>query len=130
MHPLDLATSESYAFIHTHLTGTFLRILEVGCGSGALAARLQADGHTVVALDTSEEAVHKAQQRGVDAYQAEWPDFNADEFDVVLFTRSLHHIHALDAAVQRAAELLIPGGLIVLEEFDFEASTTVEVISK
>lgn len=127
MHPLDLAIHESLVFIRAHLSGSSLRILEVGCGSGALAARLQADAHTVVALDTSDEAVQKAQQQGVDARRAEWPDFSGDLFDVILFTRSLHHIHALDAAVKRAAELLIPGGLIVLEEFDFEATTPAEI---
>jgi SAM-dependent methyltransferase len=127
MHPLDLATRESHEFIRTRLPGPSRRILEVGCGSGALAARLQADGHTVVALDASDEAVHKARQRGVDARRAEWPDFSDEAFDVVLFTRSLHHIHALDAAVERAAELLAPDGLIVLEEFDFEATTPAEI---
>lgn len=128
MHPLDLATNESLVFIRAHLPGASRRILEVGCGSGRLAARLQADGHTVVALDTSDEAVQQARQRGVDARRAEWPDFDSgDGFDAVLFTRSLHHIHELDAAVARAAELLAPGGLIVLEEFDFEASTGAEI---
>jgi SAM-dependent methyltransferase len=127
MHPLDLATNESFAVIHAQLPGKSLRILEVGCGGGRLAARLQADGHTVVALDTSDEAVQQALQRGVDAHRAEWPDFDGEAFDVILFTRSLHHIHHLDAAVERAAQLLVPGGLIVLEEFDFEASTAAEI---
>lgn len=128
MHPLDLATNESYAFIKALLPGSAQRILEVGCGSGRLAARLQADGHTVVALDTSDEAVQQAQQHGVDARRAEWPDFDsADNFDAILFTRSLHHIHALEEAVKRASELLAPNGLIVLEEFDFEASTPMEI---
>ena len=127
MHPLDLATNESVAFIKALLPGTSLRILEVGCGSGRLAARLQADGHTIIALDTSDEAVQQARQRSVDARRAEWPDFSDAAFNVVLFTRSLHHIHELDAAVERAAELLVPGGLIVLEEFDLEASTEAEI---
>ncbi|HEY6572546.1 MAG TPA: methyltransferase domain-containing protein, partial [Candidatus Eisenbacteria bacterium] len=44
-------------------------------------------------------------------------------FDAVLFTRSLHHIAPLDRALDRAAGLLRPGGLLLAEEFAFDRVT-------
>jgi SAM-dependent methyltransferase len=38
-------------------------------------------------------------------------------FDAVLFTRSLHHIHPLAAALQRAHDLLVPDGRVVIEDW-------------
>src|SRR5205823_8971185 len=43
-------------------------------------------------------------------------------FDAVVFVRSLHHMDPLDAAVEKALELLRPGGLLLLEEFDVAAA--------
>ncbi len=56
-------------------------------------------------------------KRGLDARRADWPSFSDRPFDVVLFTRSLHHIPALTAAVARAKELLNPNGRVLVEDF-------------
>lgn len=42
------------------------------------------------------------------------------EYDVVLFTRSLHHAEDLDAILAHAASLLAPDGRVVIEEFAWE----------
>ncbi len=91
--PAEVATRETLHFVRAHLSGGAQHLLEVGCGNGALAAALQADGHTLVALDADAEAVAEARRRGVDARHAAWPDFENAPFDAVLFTRSLHHLH-------------------------------------
>ncbi len=128
MRPVDVATAEVYRFIDDHLRERPAHILEIGCGSGELAAQLQAAGHTVMALDASQDAVDKARQKGLDARRADWPDFDSDTlFDAILFTRSLHHIEGLDAALDRAERLLKPGGLLIADEFDFEATTRADV---
>jgi SAM-dependent methyltransferase len=115
-------TRYTYDFIKRFLPSECRRILEVGCGMGELAARLSKDGHTVVAIDSDLESIAVARSLGVDAHVATWPDFDEGRFDAVLFTRSLHHIHPLDKAVRHAAESLVEGGVIIVEEFAFEST--------
>jgi SAM-dependent methyltransferase len=43
-----------------------------------------------------------------------------EPYDAVVFTRSLHHIDPLDAALARAEELLAPGGRLLVEDFAVE----------
>ena len=45
-------TRYTYDFIKQFLPGDCCRILEVGCGTGELAARLSQDGYAVVAIDS------------------------------------------------------------------------------
>jgi 2-polyprenyl-3-methyl-5-hydroxy-6-metoxy-1,4-benzoquinol methylase len=96
------------------------RILEVGCGEGHLAAALLERGHAVTALDSSEKAVAAAKTRGVHAEQVSFPAYEGGPFDVVLFASSLHHIHPLEPALDRARDLLRPQGLLIAEEFALE----------
>jgi SAM-dependent methyltransferase len=98
------------------------RVLEIGCGSGELAASLLQDGVSLIAIDNDVDAIAAAQSLGVDVRIAAWPDFEEGQFDAVLFTRSLHHIHPLDKAVQRAADSLVLGGRIIVEDFAYETA--------
>jgi len=95
------------------------RVLEVGAGSGELAAHLASRGHRVLAVDSSLDAVLEARTRGVDARHVAWPDFAGGPFDFVLFTRSLHHIGPLEQALRRASEVLTLDGRAVVEDFAF-----------
>ncbi|HWN83366.1 MAG TPA: methyltransferase domain-containing protein [Candidatus Udaeobacter sp.] len=114
----DVPAGETLAFIAAHLPPGPARLLEVGCGDGALAIRLQARGHEIVAIDASRKAVARARARGLDARQVEWPAFDdPTPFDAVLFTRSLHHIGPLAPAVRRAREILRPRGRVLVEDF-------------
>src|SRR4029077_11402613 len=97
------------------------RILEIGCGSGELAASLSQNGLAVVAIDHDRDSVAAAHRLGVDARLASWPDFDDGQFDAVLFTRSLHHIHPLDESVGHAAQSLARGGCIIVEDFDYDS---------
>lgn len=119
MRPADVPTQETLAFVLRSLLPGRLRLLEVGCGRGELAARLRGIGHEVVAIDSSAESVEAARRLGVDARAADFPAFDERPFDAVLFTRSLHHIRPLRAAVARAHELLKPRGLLLIEDFAF-----------
>jgi len=98
------------------------RILEVGCGNGELAASLQRDRHQVLAIDVSEEAIRETRDRGVAAQCCDFVEFVPSQpFDAVLFTRSLHHIHPLERAIDHAFALLNPGGLLLADDFDHQA---------
>ena len=116
MVPSDVPTGETLTFVEANLPRSPARLLEVGCGHGALALQLQARGHEVVAVDRSEKAVARARDRGVRRRRADWPDFDdLAAFDAVLFTRSLHHIGPLSPAARRARELLKPRGRVLVE---------------
>lgn len=114
----DPATDHTLAFIQSALTAGARNILEIGCGQGALAARLMAEGFDVVAIDSDAACVAAARARGVDARVATWPETIDRRFDAILFTRSLHHIPDLDGSVAAALECLTQGGRIVIEDFN------------
>ena len=117
MLPIDVLTEHTAEFVRDALPGGGLRLLEVGAGGGHLARALMDAGHTVVAIDTSEDAVARARQLGVDARHADWHGFEDGRFDTIVFTRSLHHIERLPQAVDRCWPMLGPGGRVILEEF-------------
>ena len=110
----------THDFIRRFLPPGGRRLLEIGCGTGDLAARLTEDGFQVTAIDSDQELVAAAGQLGVNARVAEWPDFDDGHFDAVLFTRSLHHIQPLRDAVQHAAACLSESGRIIVEDFAYE----------
>lgn len=117
MQELDLPTRESLRFIGPLLPRAGARILEVGCGDGRMAAELQRLGFSVVAVDRSAAAVQATRARGVEAIEADFLDLAGLAFDVVLFTRSLHHIHPQVAAIEQAHRLLRSPGLMIADEF-------------
>jgi SAM-dependent methyltransferase len=114
------STRYTYDFVTSALPVAAGRILEIGCGDGALAASLQADGLDVLAIDSDPQAVETAKAAGVDARLLEWPCAIGTAFDAVLFTRSLHHIEPLDHAVEAAKQALRPGGRLIVEDFRAE----------
>lgn len=114
-------SSHTLDFVEEYLAGAKAHILEVGCGAGRLAALFMEREYQVTAIDISPEAVEMARQNGVNAQVADLLQFeSADKFDAVLFTSSLHHIHSLDQALERAKNLLTEKGRIFVEDFSLE----------
>ena len=92
------------------------RVLDVGCGDGALTEKLVAAGCRVVAIDASPEQVRAARGRGLDARVADATDLNFDgEFDAVFSNAVLHWIRDPDAALTAIHRALAPGGRLVAE---------------
>jgi SAM-dependent methyltransferase len=85
------------------------RVLDVGCGTGALAGRLADRGYTVVGVDPSEGMldVTRAQRPGVEAVRASGAalPFEADGFDLVLTVAALHHVAEPEAVRQTLGEM-------------------------
>jgi SAM-dependent methyltransferase len=92
------------------------RVLEVGCGDGAFAARMMRElGCEVCALDLVERNVALARDRGVDAAVADVQrlPFAAGTFDCVVAKWMLYHVPDLDAGLRELARVLRPGGRLV-----------------
>ena len=119
--PKELCLQQTMRFLEGALPKPPCRVLEVGCGSGEVSAKLNDRGYLLTGLDLSAEAVADCRARGVHAIEGDFLTSRfPDLFDVLLFTRSLHHIDPPAKAAGHAYALLKPGGHIVAEEFAVE----------
>ena len=92
------------------------RILDLGCGDGALTEKLVAAGAQVVAVDASEAQVAAARARGLDARVARGEALPfAAEFDAVFSNAALHWMRDADAVLTSVHRALRPGGRFVAE---------------
>jgi len=92
------------------------RILDVGCGDGALTEKLVQAGATVVGADPAPDFVAAAVARGLDARQLDAQALPFDrEFDAVFTNAALHWIPDLDAALRGIRRALRPAGRFVGE---------------
>jgi SAM-dependent methyltransferase len=92
------------------------RVLEVGCGMGQLAQRLNEElDAEVVALDQSPRMVELTRERGVDARVGDVQalPFGAGEFDVVVAAWMLYHAADVERALDEIVRVLRPGGRLV-----------------
>ena len=92
------------------------RILDLGCGDGALTEKLAAAGCDVVGADASAELVKAARARGLDArlINGETLEFDG-EFDAVFSNAALHWMLRPDAVIDGVHRALKPGGRFVGE---------------
>jgi trans-aconitate methyltransferase len=92
------------------------RILDLGCGDGALTKKLVELGCEVVAVDASAPQVEAARTLGLDAHvmSAEALPFG-EEFDAVFSNAVLHWIKHADPMIAGVYRSLKPGGRFVAE---------------
>jgi SAM-dependent methyltransferase len=90
------------------------RVLEIGAGDGELAVALADAGYEVVAIDPASEI---EAVRPVALHELDEPDAS---FDAAVAIVSLHHVEPLEESFARLAALVRPGGLLVIDEVDFE----------
>ena len=83
------------------------RVLDIGCGDGALTDRFRQAGCQVVAIDTSPEQVWAALERGLDARILDATELTFDaEFDAVFSNAVLHWIADVDGVIERVYSAL------------------------
>src|ERR1700739_4422514 len=94
------------------------RILDLGCGTGHLAARIAESGAEVTGVDQSAEMVAAARVaypnlkfEVADARQLSF----RDEFDAVFSHATLHWIHEAEPVLQGIQRALRPGARFVAE---------------
>jgi len=94
------------------------RILDLGCGTGALTAEIAACGAHVIGVDRSAEMIEEARKK-FPAIQFEVCDARAlpfsKEFDAVFSNAALHWIPEAERVIQGVARALKPGGRLVAE---------------
>lgn len=101
-----------------------VRILDLGGGSGVYAVPLAGDGHEVLVLDHSNDALatlaRRAQAEGVDGrvtgrtadLDSLGESLQPASGDLVLCHRVLEHVESAEATLAAAAEALAPDGLL------------------
>lgn len=103
------------------------RILDVGCGDGALTEKLVALGCDVVGVDASAEQVAGARARGLTAEVASGEELRfANEFDAVFSNAALHWMRRPDAVIAGVRRALKPGGRFVAEMGGYGCVATIK----
>lgn len=94
------------------------RILDVGCGTGQLTARIAEAGAHVEGLDSSVDMIGQARRNypNIPFWLASATSFTVDEpFDGVFSNAALHWVMDAEDAVRCIAAALKPGGRFVAE---------------
>jgi trans-aconitate methyltransferase len=104
------------------------RILDLGCGDGALTAKIAAAGAEVIGVDSSPSMVEAARARQLDArlLNAESLPFEA-EFDAVFSNAALHWVREQGAMLAGVHRALKPGGRFVAEMGGFGNIASIRV---
>ncbi len=108
-------------FVTTAARGRGRCVLDVGCGRGDVAVHLAARGCKVTGIDPSPSAVRQCTRRGIQAIEADFAGYESSQrYDVLLFSRSLHHMNEPRKVLRKAGRMLAPGGMVLIEEFAIE----------
>jgi ArsR family transcriptional regulator len=104
-----------------HLSaGTDRKVVDLGCGAGRLARLFAAAGHRVTGVDNSEEQIKLAKKNAAGGEldfrlaSMEATGLEAEAFDVVLLSQSLHHAANPRDVLREAHRLCAPGGRILI----------------
>jgi 2-polyprenyl-3-methyl-5-hydroxy-6-metoxy-1,4-benzoquinol methylase len=92
------------------------RLLDVGCGTGALASTFARNGWSVAGVEPSVEAADRARAAGVEVHTGTLDDapWQGPTFDAIVFNHSLEHVPDPLASLRQAAALLRDGGMLAI----------------
>jgi ubiquinone/menaquinone biosynthesis C-methylase UbiE len=110
------------SWLRPHLRDGDGRVLDLGGGTGALAARLaDATGAAFTVLDPTPEMLRylKPHERVTGVVgSAERMPFTEDAFDAVVISDAFHHFRDQDGAMREITRVVRPGGALLVLEFD------------
>jgi 2-polyprenyl-3-methyl-5-hydroxy-6-metoxy-1,4-benzoquinol methylase len=117
----------SDAIPHTadYLTGAVMKVarnsnaktvLDAGCGNGALAARLAADGFDVIGVDGDEGGIEVARASfpGLRFEVGRFENSPPGAFDLVVSTEVIEHLYAPHELARYCFDALKPGGTLAI----------------
>ena len=93
------------------------KVLDVGCGRGLTLSFLRDAGFDAVGLEVSDvAAAHARDTLGLDVRTGDFltTTFERESFAAIIFWHSLEHIAEPLRALDRAYELLAPGGVLIV----------------
>jgi len=118
-HVVEHYLRKRVAFVLAHCPRG--RALDVGCGTGVLAARLAGAGYDMAGIDPSDGMLEvlRARTPAVEAVRADGTDipFPDESFDLVLCVAVMHHIAdpaAVRATLAEMTRVTRPGGRILV----------------
>ena len=92
------------------------RILDLGCGDGALTEKIAETGARVVGVDASADQIAACRARGLDAHVVDGHALGFEaEFDAILTNAALHWMTRPDEVLAGMHRALVPGGRLVGE---------------
>lgn len=107
-HVVEHYLRKRVEFIRSHVPRG--KILDVGCGTGALAERLAAEGYEVTGIDPSEGMLGVLRERApsITAVHADGTDlpFEDDSFDLAYCVAVMHHVAEPCAVHKTLAEMV------------------------
>lgn len=113
-----------------------LRLLDVGCGAGIVSEQMSRSGATTLGIDASEKNIliaadHAGKYHSSVQYRHALPSDLANEGecgDVVLTLEVVEHVANLERFVGDVAELVRPGGILVIGTLNRTARSFVKAI--
>jgi SAM-dependent methyltransferase len=107
-------TPDLLAFFGEWLPAAPARLVDVGCGGGAMTRELAGQGYEVTGIDPQAPD-------GPEFVRARLEDFASEEpFAAAVALRSLHHVDDLERAVERLWRAVAPGARVVVLEWAVE----------
>jgi ubiquinone/menaquinone biosynthesis C-methylase UbiE len=106
------------------------RVIDIGCGEGALTKAIAVEFREIVAIDVNSKRLSRLAKsleasgatnvklREMDARRLEFAD---SSFDLAIFNRSLDHIDGYELALREAHRILMRGGGVFITLADPEA---------
>jgi 2-polyprenyl-3-methyl-5-hydroxy-6-metoxy-1,4-benzoquinol methylase len=92
------------------------RLLEVGCGSGAMLKGMARLGWRVEGIDFDPEAVENCRRKGLEVHRGTLEDLRYPEnhFDAITMSHLIEHVHDPVALLQECGRILKAGGRLSL----------------
>jgi SAM-dependent methyltransferase len=105
-------TPPVFEFASAHLPSPPARVLDVGCGDGALTRELIARGYVARGIDPRAPEGPAFERIALEELRVERP------YDAAIAVVSLHHVDDLARAIERLADAVAPGAVLIVDEFD------------
>jgi SAM-dependent methyltransferase len=107
-------TPDLLAFVGEWLPRPPARVVDVGCGAGAMTRELWAQGYAVTGIDPEAPEGQAFIRTTLEDFVSRAP------FDAAVALRSLHHVGDLERAVERLWQAVRPGAKVVVLEWAVE----------